>query len=125
MQAGVRVHEQLSAPGSRPGGKRGVVYYVKPIDAWLNVTSRYYSKRGTIMAVVPPERDAILRAIENWPIDEQIALARSILQRAETGPARTTHEEPAHSTWDALYGIASNENEPPSDEQVAQWLEDR
>lgn len=76
------------------------------------------------MAVAPPERDAILRAIENWPIDEQIALARSILQRAETGPSRRTQRTPARSTWDALYSIAANGSEPPSDEQVAKWLDE-
>ena len=28
------------------------------------------------------------------------------------------------STWDALYGIASNGQEPPTDEQVARWLDE-
>ena len=77
------------------------------------------------MAATSPEREAILHAIEGWPIEEQVALARSILQRAETGPSRRTQRAPARSTWDALYSIAANGSEPPSDGQVARWLEER
>ena len=69
--------------------------------------------------------EVILQTIENWPIDEQVALARTILERAAMGQRRTPQEQSARSTWDALYGIASNGQEPPTDEQVAQWLEER
>jgi len=77
------------------------------------------------MAVAPPERDAILRAIEHWAVEDQVALARTILERAATGQQGMPQDEPARSTWDALYGIASNGQEPPSDEQVSRWLEER
>ena len=77
------------------------------------------------MAVAPSERDAILHAIARWPIEDQLVLARTILERATSGQPHSSQEEPARSTWDALYGIASNGQEPPSDEQVAQWLEER
>ena len=84
-----------------------------------------YVKKGTPMAMEPLDREVILQTIENWPIDEQVALARTILERAVMGQRRTPQEQSARSTWDALYGIASNGHEPPTDEQVVQWLEER
>ena len=76
------------------------------------------------MAATSPERDAILHTIERWPLEDQVALARTILERAATGSSRVSQEEPARSTWDALYRIAANGEEPPSDEQVARWLDE-
>ncbi len=37
------------------------------------------------MAVTPIERDAVLHAIEGWPVEDQVALARIILERAPVG----------------------------------------
>ena len=76
------------------------------------------------MAATPIERDAVLHAIEGWPVEDQVALARAILERASVGQAENTAGKAARSTWDALYGIASSRHEPPSDEQVAQWLDE-
>jgi hypothetical protein len=65
------------------------------------------------MATAAHDRDAILRAIADWPINAQIALAQAILERvmtARTPPAvgDATGESMPQSTWDALYGIASD-----------------
>ena len=76
------------------------------------------------MAATPLEREAILHAIEAWPVEDQVALARTILERTVSGRVETSSEKPVHSTWDALHGIASSEQEPPTDEQVAQWLDE-
>lgn len=75
------------------------------------------------MAQGEPEHEAIQQAIASWPIEEQIALARGILERAGV----TAIAQPAgRSTWEALYGLAANSGqEPPSDEQVARWLDER
>lgn len=35
------------------------------------------------------------------------------------------HTSTQSSTWDALHGVAANSPEPPSDEQVGQWLDER
>jgi uncharacterized membrane protein len=74
------------------------------------------------------DRDTILRAIAAWPVEEQVMLAQSILERAIAHSAPRARSQEAEtqqrSTWEALYGIASNGQEPPSDEQVAQWLDD-
>jgi hypothetical protein len=80
------------------------------------------------MAILSLDRDALLRAIAEWPVEDQIIFARDILHRAAT--QSTTQEHPdqppaaERSTWDALYGIAANGKEPPTDEQVAQWLDE-
>lgn len=69
------------------------------------------------------DREAILRAIENWPVEDQVRLAREILDHAQ--PESDSSSAPRESTWDALYGAASNGQEPPTDEVVAQWLDER
>jgi hypothetical protein len=74
------------------------------------------------MATAERDHEAIEQAIAAWPVEEQIALARQILERAsKPAPPQPTER----STWEALYGIASTGQEPPSDEQVAQWLDER
>lgn len=76
------------------------------------------------MTITPSERDAVLHAIESWPIEDQVTLARAILQRATDETQQQPQSEPIRSTWDALYGIASDGQQAPSDEQVAQWLDE-
>ena len=74
------------------------------------------------MTTAPLDREAILRAIESWPQAEQLALARTILERANPSPGMPGAS--ACSTWDALYGIASSGGEPPSEEEVVRWLDE-
>jgi hypothetical protein len=71
------------------------------------------------------DRDTLLRVVQTWPIDEQILFAQTIIERArrERGDSEPEVDASERSTWDALYGIASGEKEPPTDEQVAQWLD--
>lgn len=76
------------------------------------------------MATNPNEHDAILHVIESWPVEDQVMLARTILRQAvKNEPAETT-KSAGRSTWDALYGIAAHAQQPPSDEQVDQWLDE-
>ncbi len=77
------------------------------------------------MAATPLDRTDILHAIEAWPVEDQVALARTILERTALGQLETSQKKPVRSTWDALHGIASGGEEPPTDEQVAQWLKER
>jgi hypothetical protein len=82
------------------------------------------------MATTAADRDAILHAIQAWPLEDQVLLAHTILEHARaaesatTPGARTSQGPSERSTWDALYGIASGGKQPPSDEQVAQWLDE-
>ena len=77
------------------------------------------------MAVTLRDRAAVLRAIESWPVEDQVNLARTILERVSVSQSQHPKDTSAISTWDALHGIASNGLEPPTDEQVAQWLDER
>lgn len=73
------------------------------------------------MAIAEQDHEAIQQAVASWPIDEQLALARQILARASVSLRAQTSQR---STWEALYGIASTSQEAPSDEQVAEWLDE-
>ena len=75
------------------------------------------------MANPTSDREAILKAIEAWPLDDQIALAQMILQRsaAHTAPGAKTRQRPS---WRQMAGMASNGQTPPSDEEVAQRLDE-
>lgn len=72
------------------------------------------------------DRATILQTIRAWPRDEQLALAEEILRQADQaigdGPVR---REPQRPSWKELAGLAANGQEPPSDEQVEQWLDER
>jgi hypothetical protein len=75
------------------------------------------------MAIPTSDREAILKAIEAWPLEDQVALAHMILQRsaAHTAPGAKTPQRPS---WKRMAGLASNGQTPPSDDEVAQWLDE-
>ena len=75
------------------------------------------------MAIPASDREAILKAIEAWPLEDQVALAQMILKRsaAHTAPGAKTPQRPS---WKQMAGIASNGQTPPSDQEVAQWLDE-
>ena len=72
------------------------------------------------MATYTPDREAIRQAIQRWPHTDQLTLAQEILQRATTQIART----PQQPSWREMAGMASNGQQPPTDEQVAEWLDE-
>lgn len=82
------------------------------------------------MATAPLDREAILRAIESRPVEERLALARTIIERASR-PSPNASGAPARSTWNALYGIASFKDaqgmlatpgqSTPTDEEIERW----
>ena len=71
------------------------------------------------MPIPTSDRNSILQAIESWPLGEQVLLAETILSRAKAfiGP-------PQRPSWRDMAGIASTGQTPPSDEEVARWLDD-
>ena len=69
------------------------------------------------MAIPTADRAAILRIIETWPVEDQVAFAQVILRRA-TGQLT----QPQRPSWQQLAGLASTGQPPPSDEDVACWL---
>ncbi len=80
------------------------------------------------MATPTQDRERILQDILTWSVEEQIALAREILQRAEKLRQRDlgTQEQPAIPPVPsaALRGLLSNDQPAPSDEEVARWLDE-
>lgn len=66
------------------------------------------------------DRETILHAVQSWPTEEQIALAEEILELAQ-GPTVEEPLEPPDSR--SLSGLIANGQTPPTDEEVAQWLD--
>lgn len=73
------------------------------------------------MAAPMLDRDTILQAIRDWPPDEQMALVREILEQVRT-PLVEEPLAPPDSL--GLAGLLANGKTPPSDEEVAQWLDE-
>jgi hypothetical protein len=71
------------------------------------------------MATSAADRETILKAIESWPLEDQVTLAQDILRHARSrdlAPRRLSSRE--------MHGSAAGEQPPPSDDDVAQWLDD-
>jgi len=66
-----------------------------------------------------------LEHIEELRADEQEALAEQIERYQRRLPRSESPAASAPSSWDALYGLATTDHQPPSDEQVAEWLDER
>lgn len=67
------------------------------------------------------DRETILRAIQTWPQDEQMALAVDIMQRAGAALVEEPLDPPDSQ---GLAGLLANDQPPPTDEQVEKWLEE-
>ena len=74
------------------------------------------------MTTSSPDRETILATIRSWPPEEQRALVHDIVEGLVTAATPAT---PRLSVYD-LAGIALRPgSEPPSDAEVAQWLDER
>jgi len=75
------------------------------------------------MAAPTGDRETVLKAIEAWPLEDQVALAQVILRRSTTRSAHdaATSQRPR---WKHMAGLASNGQTPPSNEEVARWLDE-
>lgn len=73
------------------------------------------------------DREAVLQTVQSWPLADQLALAQAILQRATArlAEAPTPPAAPQRPSWREMAGLAAVPGQtPPSDEQVAQWLDE-
>jgi hypothetical protein len=68
------------------------------------------------------DRETILQAVEQWPVRDQVALARTILDRAQH-LANWLAGTPTVSAM-KLRGMGSTDQPAPSDEEVARILEE-
>jgi hypothetical protein len=82
------------------------------------------------MATPTLDPSTILRSVATWTRDEQVRLARAILDQLAAGsdasiPPLGAPSISASSSFDALYGIAATGGPPPSNEEIAEWLDER
>jgi hypothetical protein len=82
------------------------------------------------MTTPTPDLSTILRSIDSWSREERLRLARAILDQLvppHNGSAASPDAVPRlhSSSFEALYGLAATDGPPPSDEQVAAWLDER
>jgi hypothetical protein len=82
------------------------------------------------MTTPTPDLSTILRSIDSWSREERLRLARAILDQlaqSHNGSAAAPDTAPRlrSSSFEALYGLAATDEPPPSDEQVAAWLDER
>ena len=56
------------------------------------------------MVTPTSDRDTILKAIRTWPLEDQVALAKTILQRASSRAAMA----PQRPDWRQMAGLALN-----------------
>jgi len=74
------------------------------------------------MAAPTLDRQTILRTVQTWTAEEQLALVREILEQVPTPLV----EEPRVAPNSAgLAGLIANGKTSPTDEEVAQWLDER
>jgi hypothetical protein len=82
------------------------------------------------MTTPTPDLSTILHSIDSWSREERLRLARAILDQlaqSHNGSAASADAapHPGSSSFEALYGLAATDGPPPSDEQVATWLDER
>lgn len=81
------------------------------------------------MSAPPLDHDAILRAVRQWPQDQQIALAREILRANEHEPEKQTPNASRaglrQKSFQRLIGILTTDQPAPSDEEIERWREER
>ena len=77
------------------------------------------------MAISPLDRQGILETIRSWSPEEQRALVREIEAGLSRPPSTSLPASQRLSVYD-LAGIGVRPGqEPPADEQIAQWLDER
>lgn len=74
------------------------------------------------MATPLLDRETILQAIQLWPREQQLALAREIALGVadDERPAA-----PRRGSWRDLIGILATDQPPPTDDEIKRWHEER
>jgi hypothetical protein len=71
-------------------------------------------------ATTEQERAAILRTIRAWPDDERLSLVEDILRVIRSDRVQTRRS----STLAQARGLLKADRPPPTDTEVAQWLDE-
>jgi hypothetical protein len=72
----------------------------------------------------PDNYGHVVDAIRNWPLNMQLMLARLILSDFENAIRPRPTRKASRDALERLRGIARTDQPPPSDEEVAQWLDE-
>ena len=77
----------------------------------------------------PQEVATVLETVKTWPTELRISLARRILETVETTAVPTTDASAAEINLrgkpvEELIGLGAGSGEPPSDKQVAEWIDE-
>lgn len=82
---------------------------------------------GSNMAATPLDRAAILKAVEELPPDQQLEVAQQIMRHYLATQESSHPRTSAHWVgWRELAGIAlSPDRQPPTDNEIAEWLDER
>lgn len=67
------------------------------------------------------EYSEVLRIVTSWPMDQRIALAHDVLQRA-TDSQSEAESERRRPTFERARGIARASGPAPTDEQIKRWI---
>lgn len=70
----------------------------------------------------PGEFNRMLKRVRQWPPEARIALVRAVLQ---TLPPATPTDDDRAATLDLARGLLATDRPPPSDEDIARWLDER
>jgi hypothetical protein len=109
-------------PGANlPAAVYHIIEHYTPLTHGLTAaTLAAHHGRETLssMATSAMDRDAILRAIETWPLEDQLTLAHAILRRSQP-PAGA--QRPG---WRELAGLVATGGPPPSDQEIERWLDE-
>lgn len=64
--------------------------------------------------------DSVLEIIHRWPAEQRVTLIRDVLKTLEP------QDEPRHieNTLQLARGLLATNQSPPSDEDIARWLEE-
>lgn len=79
------------------------------------------------MASIPSNREAILEAIRGLPPKEQRDIAEEVSReflRTTPSDASQPTEKVGWVSWRQLAGLFATDQEPPSDEDVKEWLDE-
>jgi hypothetical protein len=63
----------------------------------------------------------VLNIVQQWSATQQIALVQDVLERLAS---RIEPAKPPRQTLSKAFGLLATDGPPPTDEEVAQWLDE-
>src|SRR5262245_38872808 len=67
--------------------------------------------------------DRVLKIIQNWPAARRLTLVQAVLKTL--APADVTERPPHAHTLEQARGLLATNRPAPTDEEIAQWLDER